>query len=246
MKKLAALVALLLLAPLARAQTSTRNPDNSFTVTLTNEVGLAYSRAYVVDMAGVNSDRAAGVEAAGAGRISAEVVYGSATFAPATFTNTGYALNTGQITVANHGLTLALPVLYSRGTSLAIGGLTGETTYYAIPVDANTLELASSSALAQAGTYLTLTSSAATASNYTLKPLAITGTPGLEWQLSNDGANWLTLRPAVSSVTVSSYSSPPAAAAWDLGVYNYRFVRLNVTAPTTGGLSLVTTLNTKR
>jgi hypothetical protein len=155
-------------------------------------------------------------------------------------TNSSYALNSPRIAIANHGFTLALPVLYTRGSSPVIGGLTSGTTYYAIPVDANTVELATTSARAQAGQYLTLTSSStqSTAHSYTLAPLAITGTPGFKWQGSNDGATYFDL--SVASVTMNSYTTPPTTTSWDFGAYNYQYLRLNATAPTTGGIFLQT------
>lgn len=145
----------------------------------------------------------------------------------------------GQITVQGHGFTLALPVLYSTKTAGGtIGGLTNQTTYYVVPIDANTLGLSSTSAVAQTGVYQTFTSSVTglAADSYSLAALPITGTPGFYWQASNDGTNWVNL--AVTSVTVSAYSNPPASTLWAFGYIGNRYVRLNIAAPTTGGLSL--------
>ena len=136
-----------------------------------------------------------------------------------------------------HGLTPALAVLYGTAGG-TIGGLTDQTTYYAIVVDANNLKLATSAPLALAGTgvVVTSTSTQLSANSYTLSPLAITGVPGFKWQVSNNNSSWEDL--AVSSVTVSSYSNPPATMLWSFGAIGTRYIRLNVVAPTTGGLSL--------
>jgi hypothetical protein len=176
--------------------------------------------------------------------------------------NASWTINSANITIASNPFyskatangqasMVALPVLYSIGT-VAIGGLTTGTTYYIIPVDANTIKLASSSANAQAGTGITLTSSgtATTAHTYTLAPLAITGTPSFKWQVSNDGSLWQDFTTtssgvAVSSVTLTSYTAGGASTSWDFGSFGYSYIRLAVIAPTTGGLNLLVTLNGK-
>lgn len=177
---------------------------------------------------------------------------GRATGAMTGGANASWTINSPSITIANNPFwprnpsqtaMVGLPVLYSTGT-LAIGALTNQTTYYVIPVDANTIKLASSSSNAQAGTAITLTSSATptTAHTYTLAPLTITGTPSFKWQGSNDSSNWNDV--AVSSVT---FASPYTAAAslWDFGTVNYRYIRVNAIAPTTGGMALTVTVNGK-
>lgn len=138
---------------------------------------------------------------------------------------------------AANSLTKALAVLYTG--SPAIGGLTSGATYYAVPLSATSFELAKYSTSAVAGVDLVVVTSTNTqlsANTYTLTPLAISGTPSFKWQVSNDGTSWDDL--AVSSVTVSSYSQPPATTVWSFGFIGLRFIRLNVIAPTTGGLAL--------
>ena len=148
----------------------------------------------------------------------------------------------GKITIPNHGFTLALPVLYSPSPSLTIGGLTDQTTYYVVPVDANTIGLSSTSVVAVSGVYKTFTSSTTqlAADTGTLAPLPITGIPSFKWQVSNDNVNWSDV--AVSSVTMgatgTAYSIPPSNTLWSFGYIGPRFLRANVIAPTTGGIQL--------
>lgn len=158
--------------------------------------------------------------------------------------NEAWTLGSKNITVSAHGMTLAYPILYRLGAGApVISGLTGETTYYAIPVDANTLQLASSSANAQAGTGIVLASSSTltAAKSYSLLPLAFTtaATTGAKWQVSNDGSSW-------TDMSVSSISWVAGGGAGtqniDLGRINYRYLGLNVVAPTTGGLTMTSTL----
>ena len=154
-----------------------------------------------------------------------------------------WTINTGTIKKASHGFTLAIPVLYSTG-AVAIGGLTNQTTYYAIPVTADSFRLAATSTGAVAGSYITLTSSSTAGPHtYTLAPLVLTGTPSFKWQASNDGDNWSDI--SVSSVT---FASPYTAASstWDFGTYNYRWLRLKYTAGTAGALNLMVTENGKK
>lgn len=154
-----------------------------------------------------------------------------------------FALGSPIFTASNgHFLTRALPILYAQGANPAIGGLTSQTTYYAVPTSGNSFMLAKYSTSAVAGNVdlVTVTSTnSQTASlehTYSLTPLAITGTPSFKWQVSNDSTNWSDL--AVSSVTVSSYSNPPALTIWSFGFIGTRYARLKVIAPTTGGLYL--------
>lgn len=153
-------------------------------------------------------------------------------------TASAYSLNGTQITATAHGLTLALPVLYST-SGFALSGLTNQTTYYAIPVDANTFGLSLTSTGAVAGSYITLASSSTAGPHtFTVAPLAITGTASFKWQSSNDGTNFFDL-PNATSVT---FGSPYTAATtiWD-GTINFKWLRFNFTAPTTGAMNVVVT-----
>jgi hypothetical protein len=147
------------------------------------------------------------------------------------------SLSTSQIAIPGNAFTLALPVLYSAN-GVQLGGLTDQTTYYAIPLANGNLQLADSQAHAVAGTFVTLTSSTtqSSANTATLTALPIAGTPSFKWQVSNDGSNWSDL--AISSVTVSSYSNPPASTVWSFGALPFVWIRLNAVGPTAGGLNL--------
>jgi len=151
-----------------------------------------------------------------------------------------FGLN-GQIAIPTHGFTTALQLLYTAG-SVDIGGLTDQTTYYAVPLDANTIGLSSTSAVAQTGNYLAFTSSTTqlTANTATLAPLEIAGIPSFKWEASNDNANWSDV--AVSSVTMGDtgtpYATPPTNTIWSFGYIGPRYLRLNVVAPTAGGIYL--------
>lgn len=165
--------------------------------------------------------------------------------------NSGYSLSTDIITITNHGFTTALPVLYSTGTK-AIGGLTNLTTYYVIVVDANNIELATSSSNALAGTFINITSSSVqtTADTYTLAPLAFSqGSASAKWQVSNDGINYADYTTTAGGIAVSSQTfvavNPSTTTAQDFGIIDYGYLRYNITGPSQGGVNLKVILNSK-
>jgi hypothetical protein len=152
-------------------------------------------------------------------------------------TNSATQLGSAVINIPFHNLTTALPVLYGS-TTQNLGGLTNQTTYYPIIIDPSNIELASSQSNALLGVPIVITSSSSqvTPDQFTLAPLPISGTPSFKWQVSNDNVFWNDL--SVSSVTVNSYSSPAASTIWSFGYIGTQYLRLNVVAPTTGGLNL--------
>ncbi len=158
--------------------------------------------------------------------------------------SSAYTINTGVINIPNHGLTTGFAVLFSTPAGTGITPLVNQTTYYAIPVDANNIEIATTSARAQSGAFVTLTSSSTTGPHtFTLAPVVYAGTAGMAWYGSNDGVNYNPVN--VSSVTISSPPSSPTSTVWDFGTVNYQFIQLQVVAPTTGGLNLVVNVNGK-
>jgi hypothetical protein len=177
-------------------------------------------------------------------KISAQVLYTSATFSAVTFSTNSYSLNGYIISAPLNGLTLGLPVLFNAGAYPAISGLTTQTTYYVIPAGINAVELATTSAQAIAGNYITLASTTTSANSYTLTPLPSSGTASFIWQSSNDNSHWITA--AGTSTVTMSYANPATDIGVDFGFYNFRYLRQSVTAPTAGGLYLQTIVNIKQ
>lgn len=165
-------------------------------------------------------------------------------------TNAGVTLNSGVITAGSaSNLTLALPVLYAIGANPAIGGLTTGTTYYVVPISATQFYLSRCSSCAvalSAGDYVTVTStnSQSTAHTYTIAPLAWAGSASFIWQASNDNSNWGTA-PSTGTVTITS-STAVTDTLLDFGVFNFRYLRFNFTAPTSGAVNLVVPVNIKQ
>lgn len=154
-------------------------------------------------------------------------------------TEAGYSLSTSVIqSTSVYGVGLA--VLYTSGT-ITINPLVNQTTYYAIPVATGGFRLALTSTGAVAGAYITLTSSTTgtTAHTFTVTPLAISGTSVFTWQQSEDGANWQNL-----SISTATFSGTTALSAqWAFGTLYHRFLRLDISALTTGAQNIAVWLN---
>ncbi len=162
--------------------------------------------------------------------------------------NASFTVGSPNLFIPLHGYSTAVPVLLSTGGATPPSPLVNQTTYYAILVDANDIQLATTSARAQAGQYLTFASSSTTGPHtFTLTPLAIAGTPGLQWQVSNDCVNYTNLTTTSLGVAVSSLSIPSPYTAgvttWDLGPVNYECLQAAVTGPSAGAINLQVKLN---
>ncbi len=133
----------------------------------------------------------------------------------------------------SHGFSTGLSVLFSTtSNSTAPTGLTRETTYYVIPVDVNYYKLATSSTAAVAGTVVDITA-LPTSGSYQFKPLAFAAGPAaFKWQASNDGVDYTDI-----SGTSVSYSAD-GTSLYSGVAYPYRYIRFNLTGPTSGGLDV--------
>lgn len=235
MKKIITTLSVILVAAsMAAAQTLTKTSPSSYAGYLANETGLAYSNTFALDVASYD-----------AAKVSAVVNYATATYSSKTFNELYYSASSDIITMANHGFTLGLPILYTA--TVTIGGLSTGTTCYALPVTANSLRLSSTSANAVAGVYIDITSqrSTSTLDTFTLAPLAMGAyNASAKWQYSNDGTNYIDV-PTVASIFVSSATSS-TFAGWDFGTYDYRYLRLNVTGPTQGGIVIKAMMHVKK
>lgn len=160
--------------------------------------------------------------------------------------NSSWTINTTTITIAAHGLTKGLPVVFSTGSAVGIVPLAWGTTYYVIPYSANTIALASSTINATSNIALTLTSSATLTSvpSFTLiPPYSATGGASWKWQASNDsGVTWTDLT-TPSSYTITAYVFPSTSTLVDFSDVDYQSLRLNVTAPVTGAVTLKAAIN---
>ena len=152
-----------------------------------------------------------------------------------------FALGGSVFTATNgSGLTLALPVLYSTGSNVAIGGLGTGTTYYAVPLTGNSFSLAKFSSSAVAGLasdYVVVTSSSTqllpSEHSFLLTPTVwagFTSATAFSWSISADNVNWTPL--TASSVTAVVNNS--STTFWSLGTLGVSYLRFNTAAPTGG------------
>lgn len=182
----------------------------------------------------------------GSGKVLGPLGSSTGTFSGGT--DPAYNLVLGSASVINlpaHGFTLALPVLLSTTGTNTITPLVNQTTYFVIPVTPNSISLATTSALAQIGYAVPLTSSQTktTTDSFRLTATPITGTPSYRWEVSNDGLNWSpytanSYNVTVSSVNLTSYVSTGTATTWDFGQFDYAWIRLSVVGPTAGAINL--------
>lgn len=152
---------------------------------------------------------------------------------------------TDTITKTNHALTTGLAVLFGTAGGSSITGLSNQTTYYAIKLNENQYQLATTTTNAVAGTAIDISAPLGVGS-YTITPCPLTtqGGNGFYWSVSNDNANFTNLTGvsvngiSVSSVTYSSANN----SVWDFGALDYKYLRLNYKAPTRGGLAITITV----
>jgi hypothetical protein len=104
--------------------------------------------------------------------------YISATTASVTVATSAVNTSTDVITVSSHGLATTNSVTYHNGGGTALAGLTHESTYYVVKVDANSFKLASSYDNAVNGTTIDLTGTGNNSQYFTDgdKTITITGT----------------------------------------------------------------------
>lgn len=156
--------------------------------------------------------------------------------------NSAVVTGGSQLTITAHGFTKALPVLYTKTGGTSPGQLVANTTYYAIPNDANDIQLAAASADAVAGTpVVAITTQTATGGgSFALAPLAYLGTVTIKLQTSNDG---VTFNDTPYAVTYSTNVARAASRSvtWNLGVPTFQTARVAVTGPTQGGINLTIT-----
>lgn len=163
-----------------------------------------------------------------AASVSAATTYGAVA--------ASWKLGGKTIALPAHGLPVGLAVLFSGSNTYKIDPLVDQTTYYAIPASADSISLATTPALALAGTALVWTSSQTltASSTYKIAPLAFSaGSAGFALDVSNDGITWAPLA-NTSSFTYTS----PGSSTWSFGALPYRFLGLDFTGPSAGAVRL--------
>jgi hypothetical protein len=170
--------------------------------------------------------------------------------------NVAYTLNTSTIALTGSAFSTGLQVVYSTSSGVTITPLVYGTTYFAIAIPANSasasimLSLTSTGAIAGLPIVLTSSATASGGDSFKLSPEAITGTPGVQWVVSNDNTNWVpfTTTPyniAIPSVSYGTFFASGTLNTFDFGTMDYIYLGLNYKAPTTGGMNIVAHLGGK-
>lgn len=132
-------------------------------------------------------------------------------------------------------------VSLSTTTNVALPGLTWGVTYYVIPViTGSTFKLATSRANASAGTAIDISSSSTGGGAFVLSASSTTTGSSFVMQQSIDNVNWV-VATSTGSVLPTVTVGPPSGIGtvdFDLGFYNYRYLRFNFTPANAGGLDI--------
>lgn len=164
-----------------------------------------------------------------------------------------YTLNSQRITIASHGLPTGLKVSISttvgnyqlQYTSAAVGTATNlvfGSTWYVIPIDANTIGLSITSTgavagLATDGIYLVSSRTVMTTDVWQVNVATTAGSTSYGWFESNDGVNFWQV-PGTSSTTITtgdSFVYPSTFTFVDFGNVTAKWLQFNVSPPATAG-----------
>lgn len=119
----------------------------------------------------------------------------------------------------------------------APSGLTAGTTYFIIPVsNGGTFKFATTNANALAGVVIDISTTTTGGGNYTLVNATTTSGASYVLQGSNDGVNWSAL--ASTGTVVINQPSGISTNLYDAQFLNCRYIRLNYTKPTAGGMDI--------
>ena len=164
--------------------------------------------------------------------------------------NAAWTINTSAIALPGNNFGLGQGVFLTTSSAVGLSPLTWGTTVYIITNSAlgtGNVELATSLANALAGTAIVLTSSGTptTQDKFTLNPssAAISGTPSMQWVVSNDNTHWLPYTTTPFNITIPSvsygvYYSTGTVNNFDFGHMDYSYLGISVNAPTTGAINL--------
>lgn len=190
------------------------------------------------------------VDASQLERFSVQVVYSTPTVADSRFTQDAVNLVDDTIRVPSHEFATAMAVHLASAPLTAPNPLVAGTTYYAIKVSDDLIQLATTYAQAVSGDKINILTAPALA--LTLRPLPLSvGSAGYLWYGSNDGANWtavnsvgLTVAESTQTLTVMGAFGGSRLHNW--GEFAYRFLRFDFRGPVHGVIKLRAFINGKR
>lgn len=154
-----------------------------------------------------------------------------------TFADADVNTSTDRITITAHGYLTGRKVAATTTGTLP-GGLSA-TDYYIIKVDADTIKLATSSANAQAGTAVDITS-AAGGGTHTLTPAAISGA-SYKLQGSFDDSTWFDIVANDSNASTGNITAT-GSTFYQNSIIAYNYIRAYFTISTAGQFTYTITV----
>ncbi len=188
-----------------------------------------------ISLTGQSSTYSKTVDAVDCSSVVVQVSYSDAAPAAKTFVDGGVNTTTEKITITAHGFNTGLKVAATTNGVLPAG--LSATNYWVIKIDADTIQLASSLANAEAGTPVNITA-AAGGGTHTLTPAAA-GSNVAKMQKSVDGTNWVDV--ASQTVTIATSTG---SAMLEIDNPNCPYVRVLYT-PSAGAITLSAYLATR-
>jgi len=181
------------------------------------------------------------VDAGKLDRFSIQTVFSTPTVANVPFTNAAVDVANNTIYAPSHGLGNAQQVHLATAPATAPSPLTTGTTYFAVVISDNLIQLATTYAQAVAGDEIDLLT--AGSGSWTLRQTALSlGSSGYVWTGSNDRTNWTTVTASSQALT----SMALGTRLHDFGEYAYRYLRFTFNGPASGVIRLRAYLNGKR
>jgi len=164
------------------SRASTTLGNNPITTASSNNAvdanGIALVQRPMLSFVLLDALAGSGTLASGASITLAPPRFLSITNTAVTFAASTVSTGSNTITITSHGLGTTSSITYNDGGGTALAGLVDETTYFVVKVDDDTIKLASTFALAEAGTTLVLTGTGTNAQFFIDgdKTVTITGT----------------------------------------------------------------------
>jgi hypothetical protein len=165
-------------------------------------------------------------------RLSVQFNFTDATPSAKSFADTDVNIVTDRITITTHGFTTGLKGQFTTTGTLP-GGISAATDYFIIRIDANTVQVGSSLANAEAGTAVLINSTGT--GTHTFTPTALAG-GSIQGLSSNDQVNFVQVADLVCEV------DEDGTAIFNLSQPAYRYLRVRYT-PSSGSVDLTAILN---
>ena len=175
-----------------------------------------------------------------------------------TYTTNPYTVNKSSAGGYNYGL--AQPLLFKKTAGTAPSPLVDKTTYYAVNILPQSLQLSDTSTGALAGIVIKLSSfTAAGGGSFVLTPSTMVGTSSWKFQASDDGnlffdiylssvSDRITISAANAVALAGTFATPYTTVQylWDLKEMAFKYLRLAFTAGTWSQVSMNAIINGKQ